>query len=100
MLHIRGSVFETNSSSVHSLTFISKEEFTLFESGKAYFDRFKNRIIPIEDLPEEDFRPHRYLTPDSLEEYGERICGEGYAAAETLPDGGIAYYVLYYGEDR
>lgn len=50
---IRQGVFETNSSSVHSLTMCSKEEYERWEIGELLFDRCSDRFIDA-NSPEAD----------------------------------------------
>ena len=50
---IRKNVFETNSSSTHSLTLCSKEEFDAWERGETLFDEWNETFIPIPELSEE-----------------------------------------------
>lgn len=50
---IRKNVFETNSSSTHSLTICSKEEFDTWERGEILFDEWHETFIPIPELSEE-----------------------------------------------
>lgn len=50
---IRKNVFETNSSSTHSLTLCSKEEFDAWERGEILFDEWNETFIPIPELSEE-----------------------------------------------
>ena len=42
---IRYGVFETNSSSVHSLMVCTKEEFVKFKNGELYFDGWGDQFI-------------------------------------------------------
>ena len=49
---VRCGVFETNSSSVHSLTMCSKSEYDEFEKGNMYIERWGSRIYSKEELIE------------------------------------------------
>lgn len=49
---VRRRVFETNSSSVHSLTMCSKSEYDEFEKGNMYIERWGSRIYSKEELIE------------------------------------------------
>lgn len=42
---IRNSVFETNSSSVHSLTFCTQDEYKKWENGEVWFNGYKKKFI-------------------------------------------------------
>ena len=43
---IRNSVFETNSSSTHSLTIVSKEEYEAWERGEVLFNKWSDKFVP------------------------------------------------------
>lgn len=49
---VRRGVFETNSSSVHSLTMCSKSEYDEFEKGNMYIERWGSHIYSKEELIE------------------------------------------------
>ena len=49
MKTIRFGVFETNSSSTHSLTIVSKEDYDAWEEGKLLFDRWNKIFVPVEE---------------------------------------------------
>lgn len=48
---IRHGVFETNSSSTHSITLCSKEQFEAFKRGEYYWGR--SGVVPAEEVIEE-----------------------------------------------
>ena len=41
---IRRGVFETNSSSTHSMTIVAKEDFDKWKKGELLFDRYKTPL--------------------------------------------------------
>ena len=43
---VRRGVFETNSSSTHSLTMCSKEDFEKWEAGKLLFKQYEQKFVP------------------------------------------------------
>lgn len=53
---IRRGVFETNSSSTHSLTICTKEEYDKWERGEVLFSRWHDKFVELEnvDLTDED----------------------------------------------
>lgn len=57
---IRRGVFETNSSSVHSLTMCSKDEYTRWENGEVLFWKDKDEFATKEDIIEELKKSTRY----------------------------------------
>ena len=58
MKTIRRCVFETNSSSTHSITIVSEEEFEQWENGKLLHDPWNNELVPIPDENDEDLETY------------------------------------------
>ena len=54
MRQVRFGVFETNSSSTHSLTFCTQEEFDKWVSGKILFDKWNEQFIKNRSLTDEE----------------------------------------------
>lgn len=50
MYQIRQGVFETNSSSTHSMCICTEEEFANFKGNKAVWDKNNNKITPIDKI--------------------------------------------------
>jgi len=46
---IRRGVFETNSSSTHSLCIASKEDFKKWQNGELVYDSWSDKLVPIEE---------------------------------------------------
>lgn len=47
---IRKNTFETNSSSTHSLTFMSGEEFDKWKNGELYLDQYEDKLYTKEEF--------------------------------------------------
>ena len=66
-IQIRRGVFETNSSSTHSLVMFKGSDWELFKEGKMlmsgppYFDK----LVKVEDVPKEDVENEDYITYDT-----------------------------------
>ena len=63
MKQIRRGVFETNSSSVHSLTICPEEQFDLWKTGMVNFDKWEEKFVSpmrMDDLSEWE-RPKTYV---------------------------------------
>jgi hypothetical protein len=58
MKTIRRCVFETNSSSTHSITIVSEEEFELWKNGKLLHDPWNNELVSIPDENDEDLETY------------------------------------------
>lgn len=55
MRQIRKNVFETNSSSTHSLTICTKEEYDNWKNGKLLFDSYYKKFVSSLELTKADF---------------------------------------------
>lgn len=53
-VQVRRGVFETNSSSTHSITICSKEEFERWKNGDLIFDRYDDKLCELSEIPDED----------------------------------------------
>ena len=51
MYQIRQGVFETNSSSTHSMCICTEEEFANFKGNKAVWNKNNNKITPLDKIP-------------------------------------------------
>ena len=95
MKQIRNSIFETNSSSVHSLTFCTVEEYNKFLNGELYLDTYNNTLC-LPPNPKDEFDSSIY----SIREL-EREMNTGSWHVEvdkdiiTLKDGNTFAYIKY-----
>lgn len=64
MIQVRGKVFETNSSSTHSLTMCSEEEFNKWKSGELLFDYYNDCFAQSIALSDEDKKDARLYYDD------------------------------------
>lgn len=55
---IRRSVFETNSSSTHTLTICSKSDFEKWKRGELLLDEWSNKFIDAEKVSEKDLESY------------------------------------------
>ena len=103
-LQVRTGLFETNSSSTHSLTMCMKEDWEAFKNGDKYYDRWEDKLVDPDEFSPEDLDPDetledRYLTFDDFEteiwdQYEESICEEF-----TTPFGETIVAFGYAGHD-
>lgn len=73
MISIRKNVFETNSSSTHSICICTEEDFKKWENGEKLWDYYSDKLIDVDEVSEEerdtwDYRPYDYRD-DCLEWY-------------------------------
>lgn len=89
---IRQGVFETNSSSVHSLTMCSKEEYERWENGELLFDRWGHKFIDVNshEVDEDCYTEKRYWDNTDYETFYEEY---------TTPSGETVVAFGYYGAD-
>lgn len=77
-IQIRRGLFETNSSSVHSLVMVSGNDFEKWKNGELVYDRMRDKLIPVTDEEylewkkeneEEEPEWYDYLTFDEFFDY-------------------------------
>ena len=125
MKQIRRGVFETNSSSVHSITMCMKSDYDKWVAGEFYWDRWNHEFVSKEHVDKfieevrNDFRDYepdyiqgdeewekkflRYLNDDnqyySCERFNDEIEYEGFFEEFTTPSGDAVISFGYYGND-
>lgn len=99
---IRRGLFETNSSSVHSLTMCSDDEYNKWRNGDAYFHRYSDEIVDkseeIEKERESEGRYTEYLTYDEFTDW-DYIEFETFDREYTTQNGETVHAFGYYGHD-
>lgn len=85
MLKIRKGVFETNSSSTHSLTMCSDEEWKAFEKQELLFDRWDDSLVPVAELFKE------YPEAETVDDIIEQSEGQ-YWTLDTLGGDYFEYF--------
>lgn len=107
MLQIRQGVFETNSSSVHSLTMCSDQEMNDWINGKLYFNGYKQTFVPATlSLAEMDPEKRKEEGIFGYKEYWDCIansyfyCHEFFEKSYKTSSGEVVHAFGYYGEDR
>lgn len=96
---IRRGVFETNSSSVHSITMCSENEWNEWKRGKLVWDYFTEKLIPVNnDVGEVDndryYSYENWFDSDWFRDYYDKYHDE-----YTLPSGEVIHAFGYYGHD-
>lgn len=98
---VRRGVFETNSSSVHSITMCTKSDYDKWKNGELVWYRWGDELVPI--TPEiqasldEDRR--EYYTYEQFGDY-DYIDYETFEENYKTPGGEEVVAFGYYGEDR
>ena len=97
---IRRGVFETNSSSVHSLTICTESEYEAWEDGSMVFDNWEEKLIPKDEIEEgrEIDNEHRYFDNPEIW-FIKQYDYETYKSDYITPNGEKIVAFGYYGHD-
>jgi len=106
MKQIRRGVFETNSSSTHTLTMCSGTEFEKFENGELWYDKYSEELVSLEQIqqkhPEvtsaEDVADVDYYRYQTWEDFGGD-CYEVFHDTFTTESGEVIHAFGYFGYD-
>lgn len=55
-LQIRQGLFETNSSSTHTITIVDAEDFENWENGKVWYNEDEDKFLPVDEAIEENIK--------------------------------------------
>lgn len=106
-IQIRTGLFETNSSSVHSLVMVSENDYEKWKNGELVYDRMRDKLIPVTDEEylewkkeneEEDIDYYDYLTFDEFNDY-DALSYETFSESFTTDNGDTVIAFGYYGEN-
>lgn len=97
---IRREVFETNSSSVHSLTMCTKSDYDKWKNDELVWSRWGDELVPVTDKIKRsmDNGERDYLTYDQFNDY-DYIEYETFLETFTTPKGETVCGFGYYGHD-
>lgn len=80
---IRFNTFETNSSSIHTLSIVNKDDFEKFKSGELYYYRY-GEFIKREDIPYlEEFKSEGYKSDKDIDNFLYDFCNGDYSYLYT-----------------
>ena len=72
MFNIRKNVFETNSSSTHSICICTEEEYNRFKSGDMLYDTYNEELVTVSDNEiESEEDEYRYRSYEDIGDYKE-----------------------------
>ena len=74
-LSVRKGVFETNSSSTHSLTMCSEDEFDQWKDGKLLYDTYNEELVSWKELFN-TYRENEYYNDKTDDEIMDIMCEE------------------------
>lgn len=92
---IRFNVWETNSSSVHSISICTKEDYDKWVNGELFYDASSDKFT---NEPTNKWDEENYNYEDFWDNYCEYY--EGFTETFTTPHGDEIVAFGYYGEDR
>lgn len=93
---IRRGVFETNSSSVHSLTMCTQSDYEKWKDGEFIYDYLYRKLISNDEL-DDDYDEERYYTYDRFNDY--EFDYETFEDTFTTENGDTVVAFGYYGHD-
>lgn len=93
---IRRSVFETNSSSVHSLTMCTQSDYDRWKNEELIYDYWDNKLISTDEL-DDDYEEERYYTYDRFDDYA--LDYETFEDTFTTENGDTVVAFGYYSRD-
>lgn len=93
---VRQGVFETNSSSVHSLTVCDKAEYDRWVAGEMILDTSTDKLVDVKDV--DPNKAYRYETHD---EYSETAANyEEFEEVHTTKSGDQIVIFGYHGDNH
>lgn len=96
----RFGVFETNSSSVHTITILSEDKYQKWASGNSLiWDIYLDELINISDADPKDIVEGRYLTYKQYNEYVDEHGFEPYTVKHRTESGDTIIVFGYSGYD-
>ena len=98
MRQIRRGLFETNSSSTHSLTMCDKDTYERWKNGELLFDIAFKEFVENEGQIV-NCRESRYCTYEGYDEYVNRIFLKPFKQGYTTPKGESVVAFGYYGRN-
>lgn len=97
---IRRGIFETNSSSVHSLTMCSDDEYSKWRKGELYFDKYEKCFVEkseeIESERNDAGTDTQYLTYEEFNDW-DYIAYETFDKSYKTKNGETFHAFGYYG---
>ena len=96
MLQIRNKVFETNSSSVHTLCICTDEQHRAWKKGELIYDDYPEKLVPFDAELASD--TSRFYTAEAFENHFNGYF-ETFEESYVTPSGEKIIVFGYYGRD-
>ena len=94
-IQVRRGVFETNSSSVHTLCICSSDDYNKWENGKLFYDLYNDALV----VDSDKIQGNDYMTYDEFFDYLSDSGYEEYIENYTSKSGDNIVAFGYYGHD-
>lgn len=101
-ISIRRGVFETNSSSVHSLTMCSDDEYNKWKKGEILYNNYNDSFVTLDEAlktisdPDSDKFKEKFLDYDRFFRYTSY---ETFEDSYTTESGDVVHAFGYFGQD-
>lgn len=102
MIKIRNGVFETNSSSVHSLCIAPEDEFIKWKNGELIYNCYRQEFFNPDEINMKDYdgwERDEFYTYDDFFHNWERMDYDTYHTDYTTKSGDKIVIFGYYGHD-
>lgn len=94
MINIRRNVFETNSSSTHSICICTEEDYKKWQNGEKLWNYYSDTLVDVDKVPEEERNTWEFRSYDFEDDYRE-----WYDTHFTTPSGDKMVAFGLYGYD-
>jgi hypothetical protein len=94
MIQVRNGVFETNSSSTHSICICTKSDYEKWKNGELVYDSWNEALVPVSKCSDDDI----YYC-QTYEKYEDDYYLEHYTVNFTTPSGDEMVAFGRYGYD-
>ena len=89
MIQVRRNVFETNSSSTHSITICTEDEYEMWKRGEVYWSRYSKEFVSKEEV-EKEFNKSRH------DDFNDYLYEEGLYTFDRYDDIEMETYEEHY----
>lgn len=100
MEQVRQGIFETNSSSTHSLTMCTGSDYEKWKNGELIYDYYNDELVPVTDKIRElkEDGDDEYVTYENFQDWSYMDL-ESFESRFTTPGGEEVVAFGYYGYD-
>lgn len=100
MIQVRQGIFETNSSSTHSLTMCTSSDYEKWKNGELIYDYYNDKLVPVTDKIKElkEDGDDEYVTYENFQDWSYMDL-ESFEQRYTTPGGEEVVAFGYYGYD-